>query len=62
MTHKLINLGMIRNKFIKEKLAEIDNTIEELVITVKISLTIVSLTLFWLQIFSKMLYCFIGLN
>ena len=45
MTDKLINLALIRNKFIKDQLIEINKNIEKLANTENISLAIVCLTL-----------------
>ena len=44
-TDKLINLALIRRKFIKDQLTEINNNIEKLANTGKTSLAIVCLTL-----------------
>ena len=58
MTVKLMNLAVIRKKFIRDKLLEINKNMEKVVNTLIISLIIVSFTtFFWFKSFSEMLYC-----
>ena len=54
MNGKLINLALLRSKFMKDQLLEINKNINKLVKTVKISLAIICFILFLLKAFLKM--------
>ena len=54
MTNRLINLAVISDKFIRDKLLEINKNIKKVINTVKISLVIVSLTFLSFKPFSEM--------